>query len=286
MSPSFSSSAPGTFIAHEEVDWLDSDLTGVLASPHLPLEVRTSLVNIPLWHQSGCPKPDQIDVYTDGSASSVETDITPCAWAFAVFFSAQHRLYLFGHSSAQSAPPNTPFHIGEVLDDALTAEMLALCWALSWAAQHAVQYTVPLRFLYDSQSAGRGTFGAARPATGSSPHHYAPLAQFAVALRHYLNARRPLAHEHVLGHTGHLGNELCDALAKLARRSPSSPFDRCLPEWPANWAAHPLADWAWATVPGHEAEVGLGQARPAPKVPPRMLAYVAETSLQVRCSLT
>ena len=54
----------------EDIDWLDSDLTGVLRCRSLPLEVRTSLVNIPIWCRSGCPQPDSIEVYTDGSASS------------------------------------------------------------------------------------------------------------------------------------------------------------------------------------------------------------------------
>ena len=202
----------------EEHDWLDSDLTEVLAFKALPLEVRTGLVNIPLWHQSGCPVPDRIDVYTDGSAASDATDITPCAWAFAVFIVSHGRSFLLGHAAAQSAPPSTPYHLGEVQEDALTAELLALCWALCWASQHSLAFQVPLCFWYDAQSAGRGTFGAAKPVQGSDPTHYASLAKFAVAIRQYLNSRRPVSHAHVAGHSGCLGNELCDALTTGAYR--------------------------------------------------------------------
>ncbi|CAE7435991.1 tyrP-A, partial [Symbiodinium necroappetens] len=188
-----------------------------------------------------------------------------------------------GHASAQSVPPDTPYFLGEVLDDALTSELLALCWALSWAAQHSLRYEAPLHFLYDAQSAGYGTFGKARPARGSRPSHYAPLAQFAVALRQYLNARRAITHAHVKGHTGQLGNELCDALAKLARRDSATAFDRCLPDWPSRWAAHPLAEWAWATVPGQcdvprlfcfDVEVDLAQHKPLPTVAPPQEAVI------------
>ncbi|CAE7705799.1 tyrP-A, partial [Symbiodinium necroappetens] len=107
----------------------------------------------------------------------------------------------------------TPYYLGEMLEDALTAELLALCWAMCWAAQHAPAYSVPVRFLYDAQSAGQGTFGTARPVQGAAPEHYTPLAAFAAALRQYLNARLPTAHQHVKGHAGFAGNELCDALA-------------------------------------------------------------------------
>ncbi|CAE7372548.1 unnamed protein product [Symbiodinium sp. CCMP2456] len=258
----------------EEVDWLDTDLTAVLSFQEVGLDIRTALINIPIWCQSGSPKPDRIDIYTDGSAASELTNIQPCAWSFAVFAIADNRPYLLGHAAAQSAPPDTPYFLGEVLEDALTAELLALCWAMCWAAQHGPQYAVATHFMYDALGAGQGTFGTAKPVSGAVPAHYSGLAAFAVSLRHYLNARLPIAHRHVTGHTGCLGNELCDALAKLARSQASSPFDRCLPEWPAQRAKHPLAAWAWATVPGQadvpqlycfDAEVSLSQSQPAEK---------------------
>ena len=257
-------------LPHEEVDWLDSDLTEVLAFQELALEIRTVLVNVPIWCQAGFPTPDRIDVFTDGSATLSESVTTPCAWAFAAFAVVGEQHYLIGHASSQAVPPGTPYFLGEVLDDALTAELLALCWSMCWAAQHLLHLSAPVCFRYDALGAGQGTFGAARPVRGATPEHYAPLAQFAVALRQYLNARRAVSHAHVPGHRGHVGNELCDALAKLARRAVISAYDRCLPEWPGLWAAHPLANWAWSTVPGQvdvprlfcfEAEVALAQKR-------------------------
>ena len=260
----------------EEHDWLDSDLSDVLRFEGLSLDIRTQLVNVSSWHHTGCPPADQLVIFTDGSASSGPSDISPCAWAFAVFVVSGSRMLLLGHSSGQSVPPNTPFYLGEQVDDALTAELLALCWALCWASQFAAAYTCPVSFRYDAISAGGGTFGASQAVGSSQPNAYTALAQFAVALRQYIAVRVSLSHEHVTGHSGNLGNELCDGLAKLARRTPSSPFNCCLPAWPARWAAHPLSDWAWATVPGQpdiprlycfETEVQLAQAVPSPAVP-------------------
>ena len=271
-------------LPHDDEDWLDADLTAVLNWRSLPLEVRTNLVNIPIWHNEGAPPPERIEVYTDGSASAEATDIAPCAWAFSVFFVSAGRTYLRGHASAQSVPPGTPYFLGEVLDDALTAELLALCWALCWAAQYTAHLEAPICFLYDAQGAGYGTFGKAKPSRGANPTHYTPLTKFAVTLRQYLNARRHITHTHVKGHSGCLGNELCDALAKLSRQEPASAYDRCLPEWPAMWAQHPLSDWAWATVPGQidvprlfcfEIEVAMAQHVTAPEVPPPQAAIVA-----------
>ncbi|CAE7794316.1 unnamed protein product, partial [Symbiodinium sp. CCMP2456] len=44
---------------------------------------------------------------------------------------------------------------------------------------------------------------------------------------------------------GILPNELCDCLAKEARRRPECPYSRMLPEWPAPWASHQLRQWTW-----------------------------------------
>ncbi|OLQ04804.1 hypothetical protein AK812_SmicGene12026 [Symbiodinium microadriaticum] len=266
-------------IVDEGPDWLDSDLTEVLGFQGLPLEVRTELVNIATWHTAADVPLEALEIYTDGSATCQGQDISPSAWAFAVFVLAQGNRYLLGHASSQAAPPGTPYFLGEVADDALTAELLALCWSLCWAVQYAHSFAVPVHFCYDAMSAGRGTFGKAQPVAGTSPERYAPLSRFAVALRQYLNACVPTAHRHVTGHTGCLGNELCDALAKLARKTACDAYDRCLPSWPAHWARHPLADWAWATVPGQsdiprlfcfDVEVARGHIRsPLPATAPK-----------------
>ena len=270
----------------EDHDWLDSDLSTVLHFEGLSLEVRTQLVNVTTWYQAGCPPADQLIVFTDGSASSASGDIDPCAWAFAVFIISDNRMLLLGHASGQSVPPGTPFFLGEQADDALTAELLALCWAFCWAAQFAPRYATQVSFRYDALSAGGGAFGTSKAVGSAQPSAYTDLAQFAIALRQYTAVRTSLTHRHVPGHSGYLGNELCDGLAKLARKAPRSPFDCCLPTWPARWAAHPLSNWAWATVPGQpdvprlycfEAEVQLAQVGPSSRVPAPEFGIQAHT---------
>ncbi|CAE7759893.1 unnamed protein product, partial [Symbiodinium necroappetens] len=231
-------------------DWLDSDLGEVLSNNGLPLDLRTRLANLRLWHEAGRPPPDRLLVYTDGSATTGSHDVQPCAWAFAVFGVCGFDTFLIGHASAAARPPGTEFYLGECIDDALTAELLALCWALSWAAQFAEIYQVTTTFLYDSLAAGEGTFGAAALVSGAHPEFYQELAKFAVVLRQYVEARTKIAHDHVQGHSGELGNDLVDSLAKTARRV-SAPDDQLvLPSWPAALAAHPLREWAWACAPG------------------------------------
>ncbi|CAE7269940.1 tyrP-A, partial [Symbiodinium sp. KB8] len=102
--------------------------------------------------------------------------------------------------------------------------------------------------------------------TGTSPEAYSALTAFATSLRHYLSVLVTVEHEHVTGHAGHLGNELCDALAKIARKGPQDLFDRCMPTWPSKWAKHPLSEWAWATLP-HQPDV------------PRLFCFDTEVTL-------
>ena len=210
-------------------------------------------------------------MYTDGSASRESQDLQPGAWAFFVFAHCAPGPLLLGHASGSTVPPGTPFFLGEQNEDAMTAELLAACWALSWASEWGPAYQVPIHFLYDAQSVGCGAFGASRPVgvDPRSPYHH--LARLAVDLRQYVSVRAQIRHSHIRSHQGVLGNELADAQAKFARKQPESPYDRCLPTWPAKLASHRLSSWAWAMVPGQtdfprpfsfEAEASLAQTHP------------------------
>ena len=124
--------------------------------------------------------------------------------------------------------------------------MLALCWPLAWAFEYAPAYKLPVKLLYDCTAAGRDTCRASLPPTVSG--EVQSLAQRVPSLRHCVQNRVDLHHEHVPGHVGDVGNELCDELAKTARRNASWHGSRCHPTWPAALLAHPLLGWAWLVV--------------------------------------
>ena len=282
----------------EQVDWLDSDLTPVLCNKAVPLEHRTAFANLVDWHRVGCPPPEAIHIYTDGSAAVQADDLQPCSWAFVVFAICGGQQLLLGQAAATSFSPCEPYHLGEVVDDALTAELLAICWGLGWTAQHGVRFAIPIVFRYDSRCAGEGAFGASKLPNGQSSSAYLRLNQLVTALRHYTSCRVALSHEHVYGHSGCLGNELADALARTVRTRPQTWDQWVLPTWIPAFASHYLRDWAWAMLPGHvdfprpyafEAEVSLYQSLPEPAVPApphavkELTLPAAEITFHLRC---
>ncbi|CAE7807482.1 unnamed protein product [Symbiodinium sp. CCMP2592] len=109
-------------------------------------------------------------------------------------------------------------------------------------------------FYFDAESVGRSVFGEWRQLTYPAFDGRPSLLCFAVAVRQYLARLCPIKYDHVKGHSGALGNEVTDAVAKTARRLPGDFWCRCLPDWPARLAAHPLALWIWM-LPGATADL-------------------------------
>ena len=253
-------------------DWLDTHIRHVLANKCIDIRLRTAFVNFKNWHEHTGLQAHRVLVYTDGSASASPDDLRPAAWAFAVFVRSSGHDYFYGQAAAVAMPPSSPVHIGEQQDDALTGELLALCWSLSWIAEFGPHFRAPVELLYDSQSAGGGTFGVSSPVTGKADRPYEHLANLAVSLRHYASALVTLEHDYIPSHSGALGNELADALAKTARSLSKSWDDWLLPSWLPLFAKHSMRDWAWAFV---QSQVDV----------PRPYAFEAETSLARRLPL-
>ena len=96
----------------------------------------------------------------------------------------------------------------------------------------------------------------------------------------------PLTYKHVSSHTGIVGNELCDTLAKIARETWEPETSRCMPTWSCRLVRHPLAVWSWtlfSDLPdmpclyAFEAEALRLQACPAsPLAPPPPVASRAQ----------
>ena len=58
----------------------------------------------------------------------------------------------------------------------------------------------------------------------------------------------PVYDSHVAGHSGVLGNEIVDLLAKRATKCVHNDSARVLPVWPAMLMRHQLKEWAWITA--------------------------------------
>ncbi|CAE7504859.1 unnamed protein product [Symbiodinium sp. CCMP2592] len=229
-------------------DWLDSDLRQLLQDPKLPPKWRAQFVQIPVWGKAIDAGPIQaIDIYTDGSADGevASTLTAPCAWAFSVWAVTAKGRFLIGWAAHSAVPPDTPYWVGETHEDAVEGETLALVWALTWILEWGRRFKVPMTLRYDAIAVGAGVFGAQRPPQRSGATAPSPLVELAVALRQRATVWCHLQHAHVAGHSGAIGNELCDQLAKWARRQHESPYDRLLPAWPARLLTHPLHGWSW-----------------------------------------
>ncbi|CAE7840612.1 PAP20 [Symbiodinium sp. CCMP2592] len=176
-------------VPHDE-DWLDTDLQAVLSNPDVCLEFRQAFSSLITWHRADRPAPDALDIYTDGSASNNDLCVQPGSWAFVVFARHRDQRFFVGGAAATTVPPDLPHHLGEIKEDAMTGELLALCWSLAWVAQTGHSFGVPVHFHYDSTSAGGGVFGLTTAPTGGLDGTYEPLSKLALTLR-FIDMPRP-----------------------------------------------------------------------------------------------
>ena len=242
---------PGLRSAHvaQGHDWLDRDITSVFRAKQVNPAWKHQFATMPNWHDQSGLAATHLLVYTDGSADSCphpfgpSTLHSPAAWAFAVWVVAADIPYFLGACAHTAVEIGTPFHLGEHQDTPLEAELLAIAWALAWILDAASAYSDAIELRYDCTSAGGGVFATARSARMPTPDSGPTLADFAAQLRQTAESRFLISHAHVKGHSGELGNELCDVLSGQARLTHESFHDRCLPVWPAQWRLH--AHWAW-----------------------------------------
>ena len=267
-----------------EQDWLDADLRGWISDPAVPHAWRTRFASIQPWTGAAAELPLlRLDIFTDGLAGSFSEGplLAPCAsWAFSVWAVTPAGAYLIGWAAHDSVPVDTPFWIGEQHEDAVEGETLAIAWALAWVIDWGHAYEVPLLFRYDATAVGAGIFGMQRPPLRQGETRPTELVEYAIALRQRAAFWYRIDHEHVAGHSGHVGNELCDQLAKQARRLREDPYDRLLPVWPQIVFRHPLRAWLWMArlsspqlpalsaleAEAHRLQTVMGPSPPAPSM--------------------
>ena len=237
------------------MDWLDSDIRGLSDDVQVPAAKRRWFEQVPFWHpHAGHLAPRRIIVYTDGSATPAETtgDIFPGAWAISVWVEAcqDSRKYLLGCAADIMVPPEDPRYVGTVSDTPLECEQVALVWAFAWIVQFGASLHLPVVLRYDCLAAGRGAFGSARAPVGFGQAQPSALSLYLCQLRQIAHSRASISHEHVKAHSGHVANELCDELSKLARRCSSARCGDLLPDWPGQVFRHELKAWAWLPKTG------------------------------------
>ena len=182
------------------------------------------------------PHYEALHVYTDGSFGGVSS------WAFAVFGLRSGTLTWLGWDGGRVVTDAGHAHyVGATHHSALCGEQCALAWATSWALQ--APSGVPVAFFADCQVALRqttGRYGSVAPMG---------LASVCRSLSQALQAARPESDphiSHVRSHTGHLPNEIVDALAKFSckaepRENDYSPHLCVI----AKWCRSPQLPWLW-----------------------------------------
>ena len=156
-------------------DWLDADLSHVLRRPDVKPHLRAAFQSVKsYWTLQDPCMPVAVHVYTDGTATTdpaqFERFAHQCAWCFCVWLSMPDGAdYFYGHAVHSSVSPESPYHAGEILEDALTAEQLALFWCLTWLVDSASAFQAPVVVHSDCQTAARGAFGQAQPASTGQP---------------------------------------------------------------------------------------------------------------------
>ena len=181
---------------------------------------------------------------TQGGIDS-SADVFGCTWSFAAWIVGDESERLIGHASHSSGPDGTPYFLGEEEESSVCAEMLALGWAYIWALDSGLRFGLPFVFAFDSTSVGLGAMGLQRPPEAGTQSNMTKLAAVVTSLRLCLSSLAPVTARHVKSHSGILGNELVDQLAKAASRMLEDYYHRCWPTWPCGFASHQLHAWAW-----------------------------------------
>ena len=169
---------------------------------------------------------ESIEIYTDGSFSTGDGN-QHAGWSFFIVgkFDTETVIVDYDWGLVATDPMESTWTGAEV-SNAKSAEITALIRALEWLFAHPQK--CECRLLFDSQLAGY---------SGSGDYNISPLDRHLRLLRalasayEVFNAKSLVSWEHVKGHTGNLGNEIADSLAKQAFQSQTELRWRSRPDY-------------------------------------------------------
>ena len=230
-------------------DWLDCDLSPFHSACAANSSVWAWFCQYSSWYDAPF-QPVCIHVYTDGSAGQ-RTDglLPPASWAFNVWAHSDVTQAYLGHAYGVAVSSTSPFHLGEVDNDALTGEQLAVAWALARIIEASCAFpTATFVIHFDNLAAGEGAFARFKLPARQASREPTPLSRSTAVLRHCAQAVANVLGRHVPSHSGVAGNELADIIAKFAGCHPDADDDIRRPLWPCKVVRHELAAWAWLAL--------------------------------------
>ena len=224
-------------------DWLNCDLQFVHAECKACPAIWDWLCSCASWYDDPFI-PEAVHLYTDGSANqNCSRGSAPAAWTFNAWALVGTKQAYLGHALGVTTQEHSPFFLGEVCDDALTGEQLALAWALSWAIEASCAFqTASFIFHFDNVAAGHGGFGSFRLPRDAQTSQPTALSHSLAVLRQCAQAVCTVIGRHVPSHAGFAGNELADVLAKFASLV----------------VRHRLSEWAWLALRDQDDLPALG----------------------------
>ena len=170
---------------------------------------------------------ERIEIYTDGSVIKGHTE-GEAAWAFAVMGYEGDDIYLIAMEwGTVTTDPMADGWTGALHSDIKAAEAQALIRAIEWT--FCCQFDVLKRFFFDSLLAGYSAAG--RYQVNDTDKQYRLLRSLAMAAEAYARQDTKLEWNHVKAHSGVLGNELVDTLAKQAFLGQTEHATRARPDY-------------------------------------------------------
>eukprot|EP00438_Fugacium_kawagutii_P015143 Skav220612 [mRNA] locus=scaffold507:296315:302257:- [translate_table: standard] len=169
------------------------------------------------------------------------------AWAFVIVLECEHHgSSCYRYYGAFSSPLTSAIieahsfaDVGEVLNDALSAEAVGMIWAMAWVTQH--RFRCPSVIHFDNNTVGNHAAGLAQ---WNPTWEYEKLHRALTAIRHiHQTIGLSVRFQHVKSHNGHPWNEAVDSIAKATAKRII--YGVHMPSHVSKLLQHPYIGMAW-----------------------------------------